>query len=766
MRIIQQHLYMGIFGFFNKNKAVIARRYDEAICHVYHEFKSLIKIWDVNSMKEILQNATDCCVVPPLNDSLFLNRKKLSKVAQVLLTLVFLIETNCIYAQRDTTDYVFQDAIENAVANNDDLSFDYDTEFEYLKDFIKNPLDINIATKSDFEKLRLLTTEHIDNIIAHRERRKRYITLVELESIVDMITLNRVLPFLTVEETVYQTQVPIKQWFTRGKHDIFLRFGRIAEQSKGYKQVNTEGGYIGSPNRLYTRYRYAFNKNLQFGFTLEHDAGEKKVVDYASFHFKISDLNSKIKTLCVGDYSLSLGQGVIHENGFNMGKSAAVLNIEKNAAPLKAYTSVNEINFMRGVAAHLKINRNTEGVLFLSSRKRDGNLVVPKDTAYNDLYISSLQSSGLHRTRLEIEDKNAVNHTNMGARVQHNIRRGSLAFNGIYHYFSKNINPRDEPYNHYVFKGNQLLNSSFDYKYTYQNFHFFGETASSFNPILNNNVYKKIGYASLNGLLLGLDKKLSISILQRYFSLNYQTINAQPFAESSRIQDEKGVYMGVEYRPNKRLTASLYADMWQHSWWRFRVDAPSYGSEYFGKIAYRLKNTEGYLQVRTKTKLENATRLDSLKVNLPTPVSKTQLRIHIQQKVSKKLTLRNRLEFAFYEKEDTKSKGFMLYQDMIFEPEKYPLSIASRIAFFDTQDYQSAIYAYENDLLYNFTILPNYYQGSRFYINLSYKGVKNCLFECRVARTQLSNRSVIGSGLDEIDGNGRTDLKCQVKISF
>jgi hypothetical protein len=684
------------------------------------------------------------------------------KIQLHIYIILFLPYT--VLAQRDTSDYVFQDAIENAVANNDDLSFDYDTEFEYLKDYIKNPLDINKATKADFEKLRLLTAEHIDNIIAHRERRKRYITLVELESIVDMITLNRVLPFLTVEETVYQTQVPINQWFTRGKHDIFLRFGRILEQSKGYK--NKETGYLGDANRLYMRYRYTFNKNLQYGFTVERDAGEKNAVDYASFHFKISDINSKFKTLCVGDYSLSLGQGVIYENGFNMGKSAAVLNIEKNATPLKAYTSVNEFNFMRGVAAHLKINRNTEGVLFLSSRKRDGNLVIPKDTAYNDLYISSLQSSGLHRTRLEIEDKNAVNHATMGGRLQRNIRRGSVALNGIYHHFSKNINPRDEPYNQYVFKGNQLINTSFDYKYSYQNFHLFGELAASYNPIFKNNVYEKIGYASLNGLLVGLDKKLSISILQRYFSLNYQTINAQPFAESSRIQDEKGVYMGVEYRPYKRLTASLYADMWQHNWWRFRVDAPSFGSEYFGKIAYRLKNTEGYLQVRTKTKLENITRPDSLKINQPTPVTKTQLRIHIQQKVSKKLTLRNRLEYAFYEKENIKSKGFMLYQDIIFEPEKYPLSIASRIAFFDTQDYQSAIYAYENDLLYNFTILPNYYRGSRFYINLSYKGVKNCLFECRVARTQLSNRSVIGSGLDEIDGNSRTDVKCQVRLSF
>ena len=664
-------------------------------------------------------------------------------------------------AQPDSIAYVFQDAIENAVANNDDLSFDYDTEFEYLKDFLRHPLNLNKASQTDFENLRLLSAEQIKSIISHREKKNNYITLLELQAVLGLGTVIKIQPFVVVEGSFEDIQVPINQWFIRGKHDIFMRAERRLEGSKGY---NTEGGYQGNPLKFYTRYRYTFNTRLSYGFTLEQDAGEKLTspfLDFYSVHFKINNLKRWLKTLCLGDYSVSLGQGLILENGFSLGKSSMVLSVEKNNLPIKPYTSSNEANFMRGIAINTQMGRNTEGVFFASYRKRDGNeqRSVNKqrlDNTDNELIISALQGSGLHRTRNEIDDKNKVNLMTFGGRILKNIKRGSIAFNTVFNQFDKKIDPRDEPYNLFVFRGKTLLNISTDYKYTFQNFHFFGETAMSDNG----------GYGTLNGLLLGLDKTLSLSVLQRLFSKTYQTLNAQPFAESSRPQDERGVYMGLEFKPNRRWTVSGYADFWQHEWWRFRVDAPSQGSEFFIKTAFRFYNTEGYLQVRRKTKQQNAERPNSAKVNTVVDKPKTQIRFQCQYKLSKQLELRNRLEWSFYENEKTLSKGFMVYQDVIFQPENTPLSISSRLAYFDTNDYQSAIYAYENDLLYNFTVLPYYYRGSRFYVNVSYKGLKKWLFELRYANTRLTNRNTIGSGLDEILGNHRNDIKAQVRFSF
>ncbi len=690
-----------------------------------------------------------------------------------LCFLLALLSHNYMYAQPDSISYVFQDAIENAVAANEDNPFEYDTEFESLQDFIRHPININKAAQSDFEQLKLLTTEQITAILKHRNQQGLYFTLFELQSVLDLNTIHRILPFITVDNDLNDYQLPLNQWFKRGKNDVFVRLDRRLEKSKGYKNdAVTEGSFLGDANKLYTRYRYSFGNKLSYGITLEKDAGERlnSRLDFVSFHFQINNMYKGLKSLCLGDYSVSLGQGLIHENGFNLGKSAMVLSVEKTTPPIKRYSSSNEANFLRGAAAHFDLSRflggkrgNTEGVLFASYRQRDGNLIKPLtlDSLDNTLVISVLQSVGFHRTRPEIEDKNAVNLLTLGGRILRTTRRGSIALNTVFNQFDKAIQPRDEPYNRHVFKGKNLLNISTDYKWTYQNVHLFGETALSDN----------LGYATLNGLVLGVDKRLSFNILHRFFSLKYQALNAQPFSESSKINDENGVYVGLEYKLSKRFTMSAYADFWQHQWWRFRVDAPSNGHEYFIKSAFKFKNTEGYVQVRTKTKQENVTRPDSSKVNQIMDKTKAQIRFHFQNKLSKHLTLRNRLELSAYQ-DDEQSKGFVIWQDIIWKGTLSskrtddPLSITSRLAFFDTDNYQSAIYAFENDLMYNFNVQPYYYRGTRFYINIGYNFNKNMLLECRLARTHLTNKNTFGSGLDEIKGNHRTDVKMQVHFSF
>ena len=75
-------------------------------------------------------------------------------------------------------------------------------------------------------------------------------------------------------------------------------------------------------------------------------------------------------------------------------------------------------------------------------------------------------------------------------------------------------------------------------------------------------------------------------------------------------------------------------------------------------------------------------------------------------------------------------------------------------------------YAYENDVQYSFSIPAYYYQGSRVYATVCYKVLKNLDAWIRVARTIYDNRYTVGSGLDEIASNHKTELKLQLKYSF
>ncbi|MBL7816288.1 MAG: helix-hairpin-helix domain-containing protein [Saprospiraceae bacterium] len=685
--------------------------------------------------------------------------------------LIFCCQIAYCQISTDSLAYSFQDAIESTVAASDDASFDYDTEFEYLADFIRHPLSINRATTADFEQLRLLSAEQIAAIIAHREKYEHYLSLLELQSVLDLATIHKILPFVTVENSIDDYFLALKDWFKRGKNDVILRWEHRLERAEGYKRLPTEGGYLGDANRLYARYRYSFGNRLSYGFTLEKDAGESFKAtgfDFSSFHFKISNLRKGLKTIVLGDYTISFGQGLVHENGFAMGKSALVLQTEKNNLPVRQYTSSNEINFMRGAAVQAQLARHTEGVLFVSYKKRDANILAI-DSTDSEAIVSALQFTGLHRTQTELEDNHVLRQFTVGGRIKRTMKTGSIAVNTVYNQFNGRIEPRDEPYNLYAFRGQNLFNTSFDYKKTYKNIHIFGETALSDNG----------GYGTVNGLLFGVDKRLSISLLQRFFSLKFQTLQAQPFAESSRPQDELGAYLGFEFKPNRTWMVSAYADFWQHQYWRFRVDAPSRGHEFFGKMLYKKRFTEGYIQVRVKTKQENKTdRPDTEKLNAVVDKTRTQVRMQFNKTISKEWTLRNRLEWSFFSDDKGLKKGFVAWQDVLFSFKDSPsssekinhilrgLKMTSRLAYFDTKDYDTAIYGYENDVQYSFTVLPYYYRGTRFYVNASYQFMKNGYLEARFARTRLVNQNSFGSGLDKIEGNKRSDVKVQLRFSF
>jgi hypothetical protein len=683
--------------------------------------------------------------------------RQLKPPSVLALFLIFFTFQNA-FSQADSLLYSYQDAIENSVSANGDAAFDYDTEFEYLQDFIRKPLNINGATASEFEKLRLLSAEQIATLINHRNKHGKFMDLMELQSIFTLILIKKLTPFIYCDNDFNDFQIPVKQWFKLGKNDVITRFERRIEQAKGYKKSGEEGGFMGDPNKIYARFRYAFGTRLSYGFTLKKDAGEafnKSGFDFNSLHFQITDAHKVFKTIVLGDYTVSLGQGLIHENGFALGKSALVLSVEKDAPPMRFYASSNEANFLRGAATRLQISKYTEGSLFFSNRQRDGNFI-GVDLTDKEAIISALQYSGYHRTNTELEDKNSINLTTLGGNLQHKFRRFSVGFNAVLNQFNGTIKPLEKPYNFYAFKGKQLLNVSTNYKTQFKNIHLFGETALSDN----------FGFATLNGILIGLDKRLSMSVLQRYFAQNYQSLNAQPFAESGRPQNENGLYLGFEYKPNAHLIAEFYADFWQHNGLKFQVDAPSFGREFYGKITLKRRYTEGSLFLKNKLKQENAMRPDSAKFNNLTNKIKTQIRAQFNHQINKNLELRNRFEYVIYDDQTTQSNGFALWQDVILKFEKHPLSITSRFAIFDTKDYNSAIYAFENDLQYNFSALPYYFRGSRFYINLSYKILKKYFLEMRFARSILTNKNTFGSGLDEIDDNKRTDIKLQFRTSF
>jgi len=89
-----------------------------------------------------------------------------------------------------------------------------------------------------------------------------------------------------------------------------------------------------------------------------------------------------------------------------------------------------------------------------------------------------------------------------------------------------------------------------------------------------------------------------------------------------------------------------------------------------------------------------------------------------------------------------------------------------RIAYFHTDSYNTRIYAYENDVLYA-SSFPLYYQkGWRFYNNVRYRIGQGIDVWAKVSAFYYPGLASIGSGLDVIQGNLKSEIKLQLRFQF
>lgn len=97
----------------------------------------------------------------------------------------------------------------------------------------------------------------------------------------------------------------------------------------------------------------------------------------------------------------------------------------------------------------------------------------------------------------------------------------------------------------------------------------------------------------------------------------------------------------------------------------------------------------------------------------------------------------------------------MLLQDAQYSFSKF--RVTGRIALFDTDDYDTRLYAFENNVLWTFSIPAFSGQGMRYYLLAQYQITSQITTYIRYSRTSYTDREVISSGLQEIDGSTQSE---------
>jgi hypothetical protein len=689
-----------------------------------------------------------------------------------LLILSFLLIVSLpLFAQRVDSlivDPVPTDLLEDFLQSSGAESGDFDLngQFDLLATFLKRPLNINRCEEADLRELGLLNDIQINNLLQYRKTAGPLLALYELQVIpgFDLAFIRRIIPYLTTGGDLDDFQASILEMISDGRNEVQMRWSRILEEQAGYANPESAQSYLGDPNQLFVRWRHTYYNRLSFGITAEKDRGEafftgnnRQGFDFYSAHFFLNNYRKKLKALALGDFNASFGQGLILFSGFSTGKSAASTLVKRNARSLRPYASANEANYLRGAGISYALSNQFEVTAFYSSRLRDGN-VNGVDTLDEEIAtFSSFIDAGFHRTTREIEDKNTVRQNLSGLSLQYHSGAYRLGLNSVYHRFDRALTINPQPYNRFYFQGQTLFNTSVDYSARWGNLNAFGETAWSDNGAIS----------TVNGLLMTLDRKMDAAMVYRRYPRNFQALGAAAFGETDGGRNEEGVYMGLEIRPRTGWTVNAYYDVWRHPWLRFQVDAPSRGTEWRMRLTYeKRRRMRAFIELRQENKEENAFGNESA-YNVLAPTRLVQLRTYISNQVSKALELRTRADWGYWDDGvGPREFGFAVLQDVIVHPIGFPLSFSTRFALFDTDSYNVRFYYYENDLLNTFSIPPYYNRGSRVYLNLRYRPVSALTIEARFAQTFWSNQTQIGSGLELIEGQRRTQLSAQVKYVF
>jgi hypothetical protein len=194
------------------------------------------------------------------------------------------------------------------------------------------------------------------------------------------------------------------------------------------------------------------------------------------------------------------------------------------------------------------------------------------------------------------------------------------------------------------------------------------------------------------------------------------------------------------------------------------VSAPTKGWDYLAQVTYvPEKRTEIYLRYRTETKPLNGS---GAIINYPLNLKRQNLRLHFLTQVNAKLALKARTEMAWFQREGSKiEEGFLTYLEASYAP-TVALKGNIRLQYFETESYDSRIYAYESDVLYSFSIPAFFDKGYRYYLNASYTAGKRLTLWIRLAQTLFEDKDKIGSGLDEIRNRHKTDMRLQVRVQL
>lgn len=549
---------------------------------------------------------------------------------------------------------------------------------EDLTHFLEYPLNLNTASLEELILFPLLSTNQAQEIVNYRTKYGGLVEVSELQVLPSFSAqfVNTLSAYFTVKSRLIfekkdQHQLIIRHYW---KHQNFIK------------------------RQDYWRYQASIGYYWKIGLIAENDQDEdffknsNPSVDYYNGFVKYES-NKFVQKVLLGAYRLQLGQGLLFWNGWGLGKTNTTETIQKRGASLQAYTSSNEVKSLQGCAIQLG-KKQWEWTNFISYKKRDARI--------ENEEIQTLYQTGLHRTSAEKEHEDRLRETIVGSAFQAKYRHLKLGTTMAYFHYQYPFAQKYEVYNQFDFYGKKLWNGSIYYNYTKPTFSLFAEYVQQSHH--------------QSAFLQGIKWKPSLDLtyvgLYRNYQKSFFELYANAIGETSKPRNERGFYQAIDWNLSPKIVLHAATDYFEFPTPRYDVRFPSHGKEYSSQLTYKYSSFfDAYIRYKHEEK-QVSYQGESI------DKKRQQVRIGLNYQY---YDWKFQSSFAshFYQKE-REEQGILLGQTIQYKLSSQ-LKFTYRLVYYSIPSFQSAIYWYEHNILYTFSLPAYYGNGIRQYFLTRYK---------------------------------------------
>ena len=610
------------------------------------------------------------------------------------------------------------------------------TYIERLYELAENPVKINSAGENEISRLFFLSDFQAKALADYAHSSGRIISVYELVNIpgFDKETAEMMIPFITLDSktTVNSDSV---HWRNTSITNLSIRSG------------NDDTTSLGSTWKILTKYKFTAG-SFSGGFTAEKDPGEKffsanpPLPDFLSANLTYIG-SGLIRRLIVGDYSARFGQGTNINTGIRTGLSLTAPGYMSASDEIKPYTSTDENNFFRGVAAEFSYE-NLGLTLFYSKNYSDATLGSLSGSSKD--YIENFYLAGIHNTSSLLQKKDAIYELAYGINLSYNFNNVRVGFTWSGDRFSLPVKMTgNDPVDIFDFEGDRNNLYTFSYNGLIKRILLYGEFST--------NEYKK--YAIIQGLSFRPSDRLTINFIFRNYSAGYISFHGKGPGGGSASGNEQGILGNFTFEAAKHLFISGGCDIQQFQWLKYRCSSPS--SAMRQEIRVRFTPTETLtIDASYNYRFSMVDNTEANGIPEQKQIITKSIKGSVRYSPYENLTLGTRIDYKVVD--PSGSKGMLLLQDMVYRFRQLPVTLWFRYCIFQTDDWDSRLYIYENDLLYSFSIPALSGEGSRSYIMAKWEISDNAELRVKYGLTSL-----IESGTST---KNNKELKIQFKIQF